>query len=194
LHDAEFDSNNQAVVDFEIGPDGNLYTLSIYPGLISKYSGVEGYDYDGSGDDGTGLRWSQPSAVRGGENFLLSAKWNSDIPLYKAVLSTNETGEWTNYTELSLTGNSGWSNFTWSGTLSPGSSVAWRIYAFDSQGNTNATEIRAFTVPQTNPFSGFGSLFSPSLSNPAIYVVILLGIGLLAYGMSKRRASRSLKR
>jgi hypothetical protein len=83
------------------------------------------------------------------KTILLFANWTDNFDLDYAWLSTNETGEWKNYTaiDINLTYNQTWSNFTWQNSSIPaGWTIAFRIYANDSSGNENATEIRTFVV------------------------------------------------
>ncbi|MCK4491203.1 MAG: hypothetical protein KAU03_01165, partial [Candidatus Altiarchaeales archaeon] len=89
--------------------------------------------------------------VHRGGTIKLSAYWTDNIRLSKSLLATNETGTWENKTSYgspkNLTGASGWSNFTWSNSsTAPGTKVAWRIYANDTTGNTNHTDVMSFTV------------------------------------------------
>ena len=79
-----------------------------------------------------------------GTAFELSAYRTDDVMLGYAILSTNETGVWANSTTSSLGAQNAWSNFTWSGSLTEGTIVAWRIYANDSDSNENVTSIMTF--------------------------------------------------
>ncbi len=83
-----------------------------------------------------------------GAQVKLSAYWTDNTYLDKAWLSTNETGTWQNYSFIDFNkASSGWSNFTWYNPNVPaGTVVAWRIYANDTFGNENATDIMTFTV------------------------------------------------
>ncbi|RLG01856.1 hypothetical protein DRN58_00840 [Thermococci archaeon] len=89
--------------------------------------------------------------VHRGDTIKLSAYWTDNIELSRALLETNETGTWENKTSYEspqdLTGTSDWSNFTWSNSsITPGTKVGWRIYANDTTGNINQTNVMSFTV------------------------------------------------
>ncbi|MEM5866426.1 MAG: PQQ-binding-like beta-propeller repeat protein [Candidatus Aenigmatarchaeota archaeon] len=83
------------------------------------------------------------------KSILLFANWNDNYDLDYAWFSTNETGTWENKSviKLNLTEGRTWSNFTWKNSSIPaGWIIAWRIYANDSSGNENVTEIMSFEV------------------------------------------------
>jgi len=85
-----------------------------------------------------------------GDSVLLSAYW-TDVNLSQARLSTNETGSWANKTTygspMSLSGASAWTNFSWSNSsVGLGTLVGWRIYANDTSGFLNKTNIMSFRV------------------------------------------------
>jgi len=76
----------------------------------------------------------------------------------------NESGSWVSYpiatvikgnfelydSPIDLTGLSSWSNFTWlNGSIEPGTVVGWRIWANDSRGTWNVTDIMSFTIQPT---------------------------------------------
>ncbi|MCD6371356.1 MAG: hypothetical protein J7L39_01400 [Candidatus Aenigmarchaeota archaeon] len=99
--------------------------------------------------------WSnlqQSSSIPGvGAQVSLSAYWNDNLKLSNAWLATNETGAWKNYTDIYLVNfngaSEGWSNFTWKNSSVPvGTVIAWKIYANDSAGNENVTDIMTFKV------------------------------------------------
>jgi outer membrane protein assembly factor BamB len=83
------------------------------------------------------------------KTILLFANWSDNFDLDYAWLETNETGEWKNYTavDINLTEGQTWSNFTWRNSSVPaGWTIGWRIFANDTSGNENATNVMAFTV------------------------------------------------
>ena len=81
-------------------------------------------------------------------SILLFARWEDEISLDSAILSTNESGAWLNISSLKLEGNSFWSIFTWTNpSISPGTEVAWKIYANDSSGNWNISNTQSFNLP-----------------------------------------------
>ena len=97
----------------------------------------------------------------------LYANWSNSSALGYAILSTNETGAWKNQTAVAFSGADGWSNFTWQNLSTDGDTVvAWRIYANDTSGSQNVTEINTFTlgssvsITLTQTAVGFGSMAS----------------------------------
>ena len=100
-----------------------------------------------------------------GSSLILDANWTDNMALDKAVLSTNETGSFINYTAfysspISMNGASFESSFTWSNSsFAAGAVIAWRIYANDTSGNQNVTPINTFTIqaaPPSPPPAGGG--------------------------------------
>ncbi|MCD6226172.1 MAG: hypothetical protein J7J93_00005, partial [Candidatus Aenigmarchaeota archaeon] len=90
-----------------------------------------------------------------GNGVLLSVYWTDNYNLSYAVLSTNETGAWANKTvyssPLNLSGNTSWSNFTWSNSsVERATVVGWRIYANDTSNNWNVTDIMTFAYKSSN--------------------------------------------
>ena len=83
------------------------------------------------------------------EAVLIYTNWTDDQNLNYSWLSTNETTNWVNYTggvhgspiDINLTAGQTWSNYSWQNTtIQADMVVAWRIYANDSENNTNFTE------------------------------------------------------
>jgi hypothetical protein len=90
------------------------------------------------------------SVFHWGDSILLSTRW-TDVNLSQARLSTNETGSWVNKTAygspMALSGAAAWSNFSWSNSsLGLGTLVGWRIYANDTSGFLNKTNIMSFRI------------------------------------------------
>jgi len=86
-----------------------------------------------------------------GNAILLYTKWDDNVNLSYAILSTNETNTWKNYTDNTysspdaLTGISDWSNFTWKNSSLTGSkTIAWKIYANDTENYWNVTDEMTF--------------------------------------------------
>jgi hypothetical protein len=111
--------------------------------------------------DTTPPQWSNQSQSTStpavGDQVNLSAYWTDDTALSQAWLATNETGIWENKTTYGspisfAAAVNGWSNFTWQNSSIPaGTVVAWRIYANDTSGNENVTDIMTFKVSDTQP-------------------------------------------
>jgi hypothetical protein len=79
----------------------------------------------------------------------LSAQLYDDIGLSYAWLSTNESGQWRNYTPVYLSGlNNTWTrlNFSWRNDSVLSGSVSWKIFVNDTTGKENATNGSAFFV------------------------------------------------
>jgi hypothetical protein len=84
----------------------------------------------------------------------LSAQGYDDVALDFAILSTNESGSWVNYTDgtygspINMNDASEtwvWSNFTWRNNSISGV-VGWKIYYNDTYGKENVTNISTFFV------------------------------------------------
>ncbi|MBR9706442.1 hypothetical protein GOV14_05380 [Candidatus Pacearchaeota archaeon] len=101
-----------------------------------------------------------------GEIINLSANWSDNYDLNYAWLATNETGAWKNVTGnyesvQNISGNNTLSVFNWTNaTFALGDFVGWRIYANDSSGNINVTNIMNFQS------WGYSKIFNPFL-NPS---------------------------
>ena len=117
--------------------------------------------------------YSQVGPVNGtlvhkNDSTNLHAYWIDNYQLGYAWLATNETGNWENKTGYSspmqLSGIESWSNFTWlNNTFTPGN-LYWRIYANDSFGNENVTDIKWIDV------WGWSEVSDISLNPQYIYV------------------------
>lgn len=101
-------------------------------------------------------QWSNQSqsssSPEEGSSNTLKAYWTDDKGLNYTWLSTNETGNWTNQTPMIISGVGNWSSFTWqNNSLSAGTLVVWKIYANDTGGNENVTDILNFTIKEAAP-------------------------------------------
>jgi hypothetical protein len=106
-------------------------------------------------------RWvnanSSTQTPTAGSSLTLDANWTDNVALDKAVLSTNETGVFTNFTTqygspITMSGTSFDSGFSWStGSFAAGTVIAWRIYANDTSDNQNVTPINTFTIQPAPP-------------------------------------------
>jgi PGF-pre-PGF domain-containing protein len=102
---------------------------------------------------------SNTSSINSTQPVLIYANWSDDNNLSYAWLSTNETGDWFNYTDgtynspidINLTSGETWSNFTWDNNTFESGVVAWKIYANDSAGNENVTGEMTLSVNDTTP-------------------------------------------
>jgi hypothetical protein len=89
------------------------------------------------------------------DSIQLAVQTFDDVGLAYAWLSTNETGEWKNYTDgtygspiyLNNLANSWiWANFSWRNNSFLSGNVAWKIYINDTTGKENVTDIKTFYV------------------------------------------------
>jgi len=139
---------------------------------VAKSSGVNIYD------SATGLNFSRidvfnssqqiqsahsvsvsgNATIERGSAANLSALWSSNINLHTAILSTNETGDFANKSNVYgspflLTGTLAASYFSWSNSSLPnGTLVIWKVYGNDSAGNTNTTDTMNFTIVDTSVY------------------------------------------
>ncbi len=107
------------------------------------------------------------TSVYAGDTVKLYAEGN-DTSLGYAVLSTNETGAWTNYTGFVVYLGTGgawtYSNFSWRNDSAP-SPVYWRIWYNDTTGAWNATDVQEFSVyspavsESPSPVSACGTVY-----------------------------------
>jgi len=95
------------------------------------------------------------SQIPVGGSILLYAQGKDTVALDYAVLATNETGTWHNWTNKygspmdmqDATDTWKWSNFTWqNSSISAGTTVGWRIWYNDTANNWNKTDIMCFEV------------------------------------------------
>jgi PGF-pre-PGF domain-containing protein len=91
--------------------------------------------------------------------------WQDDFGLSYAIFSfDNCTGSFQNITNVSLSGNSAWTNFTVVINNTVGCTIRWCVYASDTSGNWNATSC-------LNPFSYITTNALPTLSYPWAFPV-----------------------
>ncbi len=95
-----------------------------------------------------------------GDPVLLYAQGKDETALDYAVLSTNETGSWVNYSGVygspmdmgDAVNTWTWSNFTWQNTsITTGTKVCWKIWYNDTSNNWNSTNEMCFTVGAIGP-------------------------------------------
>jgi len=85
--------------------------------------------------------------------------WQDNVNLTYAIFSfDNCTGSFQNISEMSLSGNSAWSNFTIVINSTVDCKIRWKVYANDSSNNWNVSEIFSYITT---------SIPSPSLPPPA---------------------------
>jgi len=90
------------------------------------------------------------SIVEQGESLLLYAYWEDNVGLSYAWIESNETGSWKNNSLadiIKLNGISDWAVFSVDTKhIPPNTTVGWRIYANDSNGNINRAYSMTFRV------------------------------------------------
>lgn len=91
--------------------------------------------------------------VTPGQSILLYARLEDDRGLASAILATNETGEWRNWTgrysspQVLRDETSAWVVFSWkNASVANGTRVGWRIWFSDSSNRWNSTSERSFDV------------------------------------------------
>ncbi len=126
--------------------------------------------YSGVGDNSSGN-------VVDGEGVKIYAYWTDNRELDYARLQTNKTGSWTDESIISLSGYESWSNFTFDTTGLNGTTIGWRIRAYDTTGLENGTLVMSFNVngyaslivrvhdPNNNSVSGVGVEVRDSLGS-----------------------------
>jgi uncharacterized repeat protein (TIGR01451 family) len=85
-----------------------------------------------------------------GQTVAFNARWTDNYALYRAILSSNQTGSYTNATlaaNKTLNGTSSWSNFSFSipSTTIPGK-LGLRIYGKDTFSNYNLTPVQTINI------------------------------------------------
>ncbi len=121
-------------------PISMYYDASSQDGLVELLETSENQppNYSNVGpDNGTVVHKNDPT--------IIYSYWQDNFELCYAILSTNETGVWENKTSygspMDLNDTGSWANFTWSNiSITPGE-IYWKIYANDTFGNLNQTNI-----------------------------------------------------
>ncbi|MEM7825629.1 MAG: right-handed parallel beta-helix repeat-containing protein, partial [Candidatus Aenigmatarchaeota archaeon] len=87
-----------------------------------------------------------------GSEIEHSMLWKDNVELDYAIFSLdNCTGEFENITEISLSEQEAWSNFTVRINETVGCEIKWKIYANDSAGNWNESETYSY-ITTYNPY------------------------------------------
>jgi outer membrane protein assembly factor BamB len=87
-----------------------------------------------------------------GETVTVSADWTDNTGLASATLEVKEgTAAAKNVSTVGLTGTSAKSAFTITATQAAGTTVKWKIYAFDTDGNAGVTAEKAFITYEKAP-------------------------------------------
>ena len=110
------------------------------------------------------------TTIEVGHSVKLYAQGRDETGFDWAILSTNESGTWVNYTDGSYGSPMDvsapadtwkWSNFTWNNpSKDAGAHIGWRIWYNDTTGNWNGTDIATFDVVKVY------SLYMPEGSPP----------------------------
>ncbi|MEM5804275.1 MAG: PQQ-binding-like beta-propeller repeat protein [Candidatus Aenigmatarchaeota archaeon] len=130
------------------------------PGTVVAWK-VAGIDTDGNiadsdpeftiAADTTSPTWSDMSqssdAPMQGEIVFLSAKFADNAGLQKAILETDESGEFKNMAIVTLSGKEATARFSWQNpNIEAGKTVKWRITAYDASNNKVTTNVTSFNV------------------------------------------------
>ena len=114
------------------------------------------------------------SQIPVGGSILLYAQGKDTVALDYAILATNETGTWHNWTDKygspmdmqNAVNTWNWSNFTWqNSSITAGTTIGWRIWYNDTSNNWNVTDIQSFVVQSAEvitpvtPFMIYGRVF-----------------------------------
>jgi len=102
---------------------------------------------------------SYPQIIFDGEKANISVQVYDDVGLSYAILSTNETGNWVNYTDkygspIYFNGEENqwvWANFSWQNTSFLSGVVGWKIYLIDTTNKQNMTEGSFFVQYKRSP-------------------------------------------
>lgn len=135
------------------------------------YIDREGPNWRNLGQNATNIQQNQSVKlyVEVKDEYINKTDW--------AWLSTDETGSWKNKTTYSSPkdmGNAGvwtWANFTWNNTTISTGTIQWKIYANDTLGNENVTDVESFTigvVTTTVPVSGGGGPTETTITTTTI--------------------------
>lgn len=143
----------------------NSTSITVVSGMSGNSESLMILDVDSPISSNVGMNNSVP---RVGSSVILYAYWMDNIELDTAMLETNESGVWANKTlygsPISLSGDFGWSNFTWvNSTVTVGTVVGWRVWTTDTRGNLNVTPNQYFVVTDTINLTVY---VNDTLSNP----------------------------
>jgi len=94
-------------------------------------------------------QWSNlsmaPSTVNQNTVVTFYANWTDNVQLSEFILSINQGGGWTNYSQ-NFSGIQNTSSYQLQITAAGGTNVLWLFYAYDTSGNLNFTTTEHFTV------------------------------------------------
>jgi parallel beta-helix repeat protein len=85
------------------------------------------------------------------ESCTFSILWNDNLALETNgyfIFSTNNTGSWVNDSNVAFTETPEWANVTKTLTSDVGSTIGYRWYAYDNNGNYNVTPIYTLTTTE----------------------------------------------
>jgi len=122
------------------------------------------------GLDNNSPTWSSPLKSKGevfqNDQINFSVAWQDNIGLNNFVFSISQGSTWSNYSSGNLSGISDSAIQQAQISASANVIIYWRMYAWDTSGNINVTDIQNFTVaeqeltpsppPSTNEDSGSG--------------------------------------
>ncbi|MEM3086892.1 MAG: right-handed parallel beta-helix repeat-containing protein [Halobacteria archaeon] len=135
-----------------------LRLLATLPAINRTASRCRAPDPDVEPPRWTDVRQSLQN-VTPGQSVLLYARLEDDRGLATAILATNETGEWRNWTgrysspQVLRDETSAWVVFSWkNASVANGTRVGWKIWFSDSSGRWNSTSERSFEIQARQRF------------------------------------------
>ena len=173
LNKCQFIDNMTGIIRFfnysAPGTNGNCsqnYTISKGLGNVVNFSLVVNDTYGNKNQAelvitiaGIPPKWQNAvannSIIEQFDFVMFNTTWTDNIGLSSYFFSTNSTGKWVNYSNISFSGAINISNFTYQINSSPNFVVGWIFYANDTSSNFNSTDFQTFIVAsQYNIFYG----------------------------------------
>ena len=135
------------------------------------------------GVDTQAPKWFSPSKSKStiyqNDYVNFSTSWTDDQSLYSFIFSIDQGSGWTNSSTTYFSGveNISTQRIQISATYS--TSVSWKIYAFDSSGNSNVTAVQTFTIAEPETSEGEEGDDSDYEEGEGIISSILESVGIL---------------
>lgn len=176
-------------IDFSVPLDAEtkMYTIAItVSGTATDGSQVDAADVDRMsvvsvvGNSPPLFSSSSVDTKGAGSNTTFTLGWYDDKSISGFIFSSNMTGEWVNSSWSRATGSSGEFDFTTVLESQAGSSVAWRVYANDSNNAWSESEIYVMSeIKEQQP--------SLDIMPFAIAAAVMAAFGLVAFIVLKKR-------
>lgn len=117
--------------------------------------------------------------------YEFSLKWDDDSGLTGYVFSSNISGIWKNDSLVTFTGTENWSNVTKNINLSAGQTIAWKVYATDTNDLWTGSQEFYLTSNEKKP-----SIFYPIM----ILSVFVIGLEALLLLLTQRKSKKVHKK